>query len=135
MRINASYINFSSTTRTYYRGNISIEEILNDNDIMTKYSEYDTVNKRPLLTNTYSDIGEILSEQKFDYFENGFTENYKSQTQEYTRTVTNQIKENLKHRIEKYVSKTNPSQNYIHETIHDFSNKLLQFLCNGKKIL
>ena len=101
---------------------------------MTHYSEYDTLNKRYLLSRVCLDNGELLSEQKFDYFENGLVEHYKNPAQRYVRTITNEIKDALKIRTEKFVCETNPSVNYTHEVIHDLSGKLVQFICNGEKL-
>lgn len=131
MKIYTNQITFVNKTKTYNEGGIKTHEIFDDNNILIKRIQYDSFD-RAIDTKTFNVSGEITDHMHKEYFENGYVETFKNATQEYTRKAYTIIKDTLTHRVEEYISKTSPENNYINEFVRDLSGKLIRIINNGK---
>ena len=136
MRISAEYINFGNTTKTRSSGNLLIKEEFNDSNVRILYEERDAQNDRFIRQNRWNDKGEQIQNWWFEYFENKKVEHFEEKgNQSYVRTMMDKVVNGLKVHTEEYISKTHPQNNYIHEITKDAKDKLISFVCNGKRVL
>lgn len=110
------------------------KEFSNDNKLL-KYIEKDAKTDNFLKVETFDNIGTRVEIQEYKYLPNKTIEHYKNKSQEYTRTITKEIKDSLSHVTEVFESKTSPANNYIHESIRDLEGRILKLFANGKRIL
>ena len=79
--------------------------------------------------------GNLLDTQEYTYLPNKMVEYYKNKSQEYTRTITDKMKEGVHCIKEIFCSVTSPNCNYTRETIKDATGKILNIYQDGKKLL
>ena len=133
MKVLFNSIMFKSHSKTFNKGENKITEYYDDNNVLTKTLEVDKF-ERFVDAKEYSKTGEITSHMHKKYEDEKVTEIYKDRFQEYTRITRFVKKGEFTHRIEEYISKTSPENNYVHEFIRDCADKLVKMICNGKII-
>lgn len=133
MRI--SQITFGNKIETRQDGNIKYKKEFSDNGHLLSAQEWLLPQNRPLKIERFNQNGDLLEIQEFSYFPNKTVEHYKNKYQEYTRTISEEIKNGFKHITENFISKTSPKSNYTNETIKELSGKLVQIIANGKQLL
>lgn len=126
-----SVISFGQRINTYKKGENRVEEIFNDDDLLSRTVEYDRFG-RDIDAKTFDAKGNVTEHMMKTYSQDGCIETFKSNFQEYTRKTCTKIENSLKHRIEEYVSKTSPDKNYVHDFIYDLKGKLIKIVTNGK---
>ena len=127
-------ITFKAHDKTYYDGENKIVECYNDQNKLTRIVTYDKF-ERAILTNWFDEFERDIGFMRKDYLSDGdIIETCKTPTQEYTRTMHAFTKDGFHHRIEKYVSKTRPENNYCHESIRNMFGELVKMISNGKVI-
>lgn len=134
MKVQFNPISFKSWTKTFYNGENKITEYYDDNNLLIKTLETDKFS-RDVDTKEFNEKGDVVFHLHKKYEKDGkIIETCKDRFQEYTRTVSFDKKGEFTHRIEEYVSKLTPENNYVHEFIKDSTNKLVKIICNGKVI-
>ena len=128
-------ITFGNLIESGQINNIKYTKEYSDNKKLLKYTEQDLKTDKFLKVEKFDNNGNQIEIQEFKYLPNKTIEHYKNKSQEYTRTITKEIKEALIHITEIFESKTSPANNYIHESIRDLEGKILKFFTNGKQIL
>lgn len=126
---------FGNLIESGQTNNIKFTKEYSDNKNLLKYIEQDLKTDKFLKVENFDNDGNRVSIQEFQYLPNKTIEHYKNKSQEYTRTITKEIKEALIYITEVFESKTSPANNYIHESIRDLEGKILKLFANGKQIL
>lgn len=126
---------FGNQIKTGQTGSIKFSKEFSDEGQLVKYIEKDAKTDKFLKVETFDNIGNRIGIQEYKYLPNKTIEHYKNKSQEYTRTITKEIKNSLSHVTEIFESKTNPANNYIHETVRDLEGKIIKLFANGKRIL
>ena len=126
---------FGNRIETGQTSTIKYSKEFSDENKLLKYIEKDAKTDKFLKVETFDNIGNRVEIQEYKYLPNKTIEHYKNKSQEYTRTITKEIKDSLTHVTEVFESKTTPANNYIHETIRDLEGKILKLFANGKRIL
>ena len=136
MKISADYTNFGNTIKTHQTGNTLIKEEFNDNNVRILYEERDVKNDRFIRQNRWNDEGEQIQNWWIEYQKHKKIEHFEAKGKEnYIRTMIERIVDGFKIRTESYISKTNPKNNYLHVITKDAKDKMISFICNGKKVL
>ena len=136
MKINyVTNTTFGNLVETGQINNIKFTKEYPDNNKLLKYTEQDLKTDKFLKVEKFDNDGNRISIQEFKYQPNKTIEYYRNKSQEYTRTITKEIKDSLIHITEVFESKTSPANNYIHESIRDLEGKIFKFFANGKQIL
>lgn len=128
-------ITFGNLIESGQINNIKYTKEYSDNKKLLKYTEQGLKTDKFLKVEKFDNNGNQIEIQEFKYLPNKTIEHYKNKSQEYTRTITKEIKEALIHITEIFESKTSPANNYIHESIRDLEGKILKLFTNGKQIL
>ena len=135
MKVIANNTNFKNRVEIVKKDGIRYTDVINDNDVVVKHTEFDYIKDRFIRQDTFDESGKPLRKWWFEYNPKGLVEHLKSEEESYTRTQVNEIVGDLQVRTEKYISETHPEKNYIHEIIRDWSGKMLSFICNGKDLM
>ena len=133
MQING--IAFKHKTIVTRKDNLKYSKEISSNGVVLKNTVTDLNTDNILLVERFNDNGEFKDILEFSYLPNKKTEHYRSKNQEYTRIITEEIKNYFKHITETYISKTKPENNYVRESIRDLSGKIIQIINNGQKLL
>lgn len=126
---------FGNRIETGQTDTIKYSKVFSDDNRLLKYIEKDAKTDNFLKVETFDNIGNRVEIQEYKYLPNKTIEHYKNKSQEYTRTITKEIKDSLSHVTEVFESKTSPANNYIHESIRDLEGRILKLFANGKRIL
>ncbi len=126
---------FGNRIETGQTDTIKYSKEFSDDNKLLKYIEKDAKTDNFLKVETFDNIGTRVEIQEYKYLPNKTIEHYKNKSQEYTRTITKEIKDSLSHVTEVFESKTSPANNYIHESIRDLEGRILKLFANGKQIL
>lgn len=134
MKIFMNNISFGNRTVTTQNNNHLYTKEYNDEGILVAYTEKDTLNDRFILSERYDSSGKVIERQHFEYLPNKTIETV-SGSQNYTRTITKEIKDSLLHLTEEYLSLSDPSKNYLYKIIKNLEGKIISWTSNGKKII
>lgn len=126
---------FGNRIETGQTDTIKYSKEFSDDNKLLKYIEKDMKTDKFLKVETFDNIGNRVEIQEYKYLPNKTIEHYKNKSQEYTRTITKEIKDSLSHVTEVFESKTSPANNYNHESIRDLEGRILKLFANGKRIL
>ena len=128
-------ISFGNRIENYQVGRIKYSREYSDDNILLVNKELDAQTDKFLKVETFDNCGNRVAIQEYTYLPNKMIEHYKNKSQEYTRTITKEIKDSLYHITEVFESKTKPAKNYINETIRNLEGKIVKMFANGKRIL
>mgnify|MGYP004498674139 FL=1 len=116
-------------------GKIKYSREYSDNNVLLVNKEWDTQTDKFLKVQHFDPKGNLIDTQEYTYLPNKTVEYYKNKSQEYTRTITDEMKEGLLCIKEVFCSVTNPRCNYIRESIKDSAGKIINIYQDGKKLL
>ncbi len=129
------YINFGSRIITGQENGIRYSREYSDSGLLVSNNEWEANSDRFVKSEHFDELGNIVESHKFSYSPNLIIERYKNKFQEYTRTITEEIKGERKYIKEIYNSKTRPANNYVMVSVRDLANKTVALFMNGQKLL
>ena len=128
-------ISFGNRIENYQVGRIKYSREYSDDNILLVNKELDAQTDKFLKVQHFDVEGNLLDNQEYTYLPNKMVEYYKNKSQEYTRTITDKMKEGVHCIKEIFCSVTSPNCNYTRETIKDATGKILNIYQDGKKLL
>ena len=128
-------ISFGNRIENYQVGRIKYSREYSDDNILLVNKELDAQTDKFLKVQHFDVEGNLLDTQEYTYLPNKMVEYYKNKSQEYTRTITDKMKEGVHYIKEIFCSVTSPNCNYTRETIKDATGKILNIYQDGKKLL
>ena len=128
-------ISFGNRIENYQVGRIKYSREYSDDNILLVNKELDAQTDKFLKVQHFDVEGNLLDTQEYMYLPNKMVEYYKNKSQEYTRTITDKMKEGVHCIKEIFCSVTSPNCNYTRETIKDATGKILNIYQDGKKLL
>ena len=126
---------FGNRIETGQTDSITYSKEFSDDNKLLKYIEKDAKTDKFLKVQHFDVEGNLLDTQEYTYLPNKMVEYYKNKSQEYTRTITDKMKEGVHCIKEIFCSVTSPNCNYTRETIKDATGKILNIYQDGKKLL
>lgn len=131
MRVTFTGISFGERIETFKNGKNLIIKRYDDNNTLTKNTEYDEF-WRSIDEKEYDKSGNQISHMHKEYSKDGLVETFKGRFIEYIRKIRQEQKGEFSHRIEEYTSKTNPANNYVSEIIRNKAGKLVKIIIDDK---
>ena len=128
-------ISFGNRIENGEVGRIKYSREYSDDNILLVNKELDAQTDKFLKVQHFDVEGNLLDTQEYMYFPNKMVEYYKNKSQEYTRTIIDEVKEGARCIKEIFCSVTSPDCNYTRETIKDFTGKIVNIYQDGKKLL
>ena len=105
-------ISFGNRIENYQVGRIKYSREYSDDNILLVNKELDAQTDKFLKVQHFDVEGNLLDTQEYTYLPNKMVEYYKNKSQEYTRTITDKMKEGVHCIKEIFCSVTSPNCNY-----------------------
>lgn len=143
---NIAKISFGNYIKSLQQGKFNVKQEYNDGhklllesffngNVLRQTIEHDSITGEILKSENFDTNGTWLSTQCFEYSSNKKVETFRSKSTNYIRTITTFIKDSIKYITEVYESSSDPARNYVYEIVMNAEEKILSWLCNGKKVM
>lgn len=133
MKINC--VSFGNRIENGQENGIRYSREYNDSGMLISNNEWEANSDRFLKSEHFDEHGNINESHKFSYLPDTTVERYKDKFQEYTRTITEEIRGERKYIKEVYNSRTRSANNYVRISVRDLANNIVGLFVNGKKLL